>query len=103
QVLTDMWKERKYFDSGDYALSAANRATDNSAIQTGTARPLRKRISHPYDSVLNTSNANNDANKDLLIERNLGPEMTDSPLHWRTNMGDGKPRKWQGTELKHQQ
>lgn len=64
--------------------------TDNGAIQTGTVHPLREGISHPYAPVPNTCNANNDANKDLN-EKKPGPEMTDSPLHQRTNMGDGNP------------
>ncbi|KAB8075232.1 hypothetical protein BDV29DRAFT_155843 [Aspergillus leporis] len=34
-------EKRSYFDSGNFALSAANRATDDSIIQTGTAHPAR--------------------------------------------------------------
>lgn len=71
-----MHKEQKYFDSGDFALSVANQVTDNGAIQTSTAHPLWERISHLYTPVPNTSNANNDANKDLY-EKNSGPEMTE--------------------------
>ena len=94
-----MYKEQKYFDSGDFALSVANQVTDNGAIQTSTAHPLWERISHLYTPVPNTSNANNDANKDLY-EKNSGPEMTDSPLQQRTNIGDGNPgggKEWSET------
>lgn len=65
--------------------------TDNEVIQTGTVHPLRESISHPYAPVPNTSNANNNANRDLHNGRNPSPEMTDSPLHQRTNMGDENP------------
>ncbi|RAQ74960.1 hypothetical protein COH20_012419 [Aspergillus flavus] len=57
--------ERRYFDSGDLALSAADRVTDNGAIQTGAAHPIRESISRPYAPVPNTSNANKDANMEL--------------------------------------
>ncbi|CEN61276.1 hypothetical protein ASPCAL07937 [Aspergillus calidoustus] len=48
--------KRVYFDSGDYALSAAKRETDSGAIHTGTSHPVRGSISHPYAPIPNTSN-----------------------------------------------
>ncbi|XHG05973.1 hypothetical protein AWENTII_009187 [Aspergillus wentii] len=50
-------KERTYFDSGDYALSATDKLTDVGAIHTGAAYPRRESISLPYAAVPNTSNA----------------------------------------------
>lgn len=91
QILINLQKERNYFDSGDFALAAGNRVTDNGAIQTGTAHPLRESISHPYAPVPNTSNVNDNANMDIRNERNRSQEMTDSPLHQRSNMGGGDP------------
>ncbi|KAL4943164.1 hypothetical protein BDV06DRAFT_221503 [Aspergillus oleicola] len=41
-------KQRTYFDSGDFALSAAHKVTDSGAIQTGTEHPVRETIPHPY-------------------------------------------------------
>ncbi|KNG90954.1 hypothetical protein ANOM_000691 [Aspergillus nomiae NRRL 13137] len=74
-------RERKYFDSGDLALSTADRVTDEGAIQTGTAHPIRDSISRPYAPVPNTSNANKDANKGFSGKKPHNPEMIDSPLH----------------------
>ncbi|KAI8986098.1 Endosulfine-domain-containing protein [Trametes punicea] len=42
-VLTKMQKERKYFDSGDYALSKAGKAPQNTV---GTAIPSPENIPH---------------------------------------------------------
>ncbi|KAE8382899.1 hypothetical protein BDV26DRAFT_288198 [Aspergillus bertholletiae] len=63
-------RERKYFDSGDLALSAADRVTDEGAIQTGTAHPMRDSISRPYAPVPNTCNANKDANRGFSGKKN---------------------------------
>jgi hypothetical protein len=47
----DNLKERMYFDSSDFALSAAHpvtdRVTDLGTIQTDGAHPNRNNISHP--------------------------------------------------------
>ncbi|KAB8209327.1 hypothetical protein BDV34DRAFT_188896 [Aspergillus parasiticus] len=74
-------RERRYFDSGDLALSTADRATEEGTIQTGTAHPTRDSISRPYAPVPNTSNANKDANKGFGSKKPQIPEMIDSPLH----------------------
>ncbi|KAE8361563.1 hypothetical protein BDV27DRAFT_132929 [Aspergillus caelatus] len=73
-------KERRYSDSGDLALSAAEKTTDDGPIQTGTAHPIRDSISRPYAPVPNTSNANKDANRDVSGESQV-QEMIDSHLH----------------------
>ncbi|KAH3507373.1 hypothetical protein KXV55_003827 [Aspergillus fumigatus] len=57
-------KHRTYFDSGDYALAAAHKVTDEGDIQTGTAHPLRESIPHPYAPVPSSGNVAGDANKD---------------------------------------
>jgi hypothetical protein len=62
--LAQKTKERTYFDSGDFALSAADRETDNGAIQTGRAHPHRESISHPYASIPASSNVDESANED---------------------------------------
>ncbi|KAF9882928.1 hypothetical protein FE257_004884 [Aspergillus nanangensis] len=54
---------RKYFDSGDFALSAAHRMADNGAIQTGASHPVPGGISHPFSPVPKASNVSNDANE----------------------------------------
>ncbi|KAB8251062.1 hypothetical protein F9C07_1719355 [Aspergillus flavus] len=84
-LLRQQSRERWYFDSGDLALSTADRMTDEGAIQTGTAHPIRDTISRPYAPVPNTSNANKDANKGFSGTKPQIPEMIGSPLHEPTN------------------
>ncbi|KAJ5743451.1 hypothetical protein N7533_010553 [Penicillium manginii] len=72
-------KNRTYFDSGDLALSAAHKVTNEGAIQTGRAHPHRESISHPYSAVPNTSNVDKDANEDLYRNKSLSPERRSPP------------------------
>ncbi|KAE8358564.1 hypothetical protein BDV27DRAFT_137512 [Aspergillus caelatus] len=65
-------KERRYFDSGDLALSAAEKMTDDGPIQTGTAHPIRDSISRLY------------APRDVSGESQV-QEMIDSHLHRQIN------------------
>ncbi|KAL3262699.1 hypothetical protein ABHI18_002512 [Aspergillus niger] len=84
-------KGRKYFDSGDYALSAANKASDDSGlVQSGTAHPLRESISRPHAPVPTISNINKDAYRDLNAQKSPSPEIVESPLHQRTNIESEK-------------
>ncbi|RAH84395.1 P-loop containing nucleoside triphosphate hydrolase protein [Aspergillus japonicus CBS 114.51] len=59
-------RERTYFDSGDLALSEANRVTDEGTLQTGTAHPSRQTISRPHAPVPEGSNVDNRANEEVL-------------------------------------
>lgn len=86
-VLTNNRKERTYFDSGDYALSAADRVTDNGAIQTGKAHPHRDSISHPYAPIPAASNVKKDAIDDAY-RKSTSPE--ESPLH-QAKIEDAEP------------
>ena len=45
-------QERKYFDSGDYALSKAGKASDVGVTQIGSKHPLPENIPHSH---INTS------------------------------------------------
>ncbi|KAJ5167471.1 uncharacterized protein N7482_006252 [Penicillium canariense] len=83
-------KERTYFDSGDFALSAADRVTDNGAIQTGKAHPNRDSVSHPYAPIPAASNVDNDANEDSF-RRSASLER--SPLLQETNIKGEEPTK----------
>ena len=65
KVVTNHSKKRTYFDSGDFALAAADRVTDNGAIQTGSAHPKGDSISHPYAPIPAAGNVDKDANEDL--------------------------------------
>ncbi|KAJ5477752.1 Endosulphine [Penicillium desertorum] len=89
-LLAQKSKERTYFDSGDFALSAAHRETDNGAIQTGRAHPNRKSVSHPYASVPASSNVNENANQNMY-RKSVSPER--SPLLHQTNIKDGPTNK----------
>ncbi|KAJ5612655.1 hypothetical protein N7510_005849 [Penicillium lagena] len=78
-------KERTFFDSGDFALSAADRVTDNGAIHTGKMHPRRDSISHPYAPIPASCNVDKDANEDAN-RKSASPEK--SPLLQRTNTED---------------
>jgi len=84
-LLGEQSKNRTYFDSGDLALSAAHRVTEEGVIQTGNVHPHRESISHPYSAVPDISNADQDANKDLYRRTSLSPEKR-SPLYQDTNI-----------------
>lgn len=89
-MLTNNRKDRTYFDSGDFALSAAHRETDNGAIQTGREHPHRDSISHPYAPIPAASNVDKDANKDPY-RKSPSPEKT--PLLQKTDIEDGPTNK----------
>ncbi|GCB21201.1 mRNA stability protein mug134 [Aspergillus awamori] len=74
-------KKRTYFDSGDYALSAAHRVTDSGDdIKTGTAHPVRESISHPFAPVPSTGNAGNEANNGIFEDKSAITQTPRSPL-----------------------
>ncbi|EXM12255.1 hypothetical protein V3481_017401 [Fusarium oxysporum f. sp. vasinfectum] len=54
---------RKYFDSGDFALSLAHKSSNIGRIGTGSQHPRRERISGPSSPVPNTSNVDESANQ----------------------------------------
>ncbi|KAL4892874.1 hypothetical protein BDV59DRAFT_178873 [Aspergillus ambiguus] len=73
---------RKYFDSGDFAVSTPDRMKDNDAIQTGKSHPLREAVSHPFSRVPFTGNVSADANEAAYMERkHLSSKMVQSGLH----------------------
>ncbi|EWC45832.1 hypothetical protein DRE_04839 [Drechslerella stenobrocha 248] len=49
-ILSNKLKERKYFDSGDYALSKAGKASDVGVTQIGFKHPLPENIPHSHNS-----------------------------------------------------
>lgn len=94
RTLTDHWQERTYFDSGDFALSAADRETDNGAIQTGKAHPHRESISHPYAPTPASSNVDEYANEDI---RRKSASTEESPLLQQADTKD-EPTNMEGQE-----
>ncbi|KAJ5153216.1 uncharacterized protein N7482_009694, partial [Penicillium canariense] len=83
-------KERMYFDSGDFALSAAHRDTDNGTLQTGRAYPYRGSISHPYAPIPATSNVEGETNQEMY-RKSVSSER--SPLLQHSSYEDGDPTK----------
>src|SRR6185437_3316164 len=78
---------RKYFDSGDYALSQAHRASNIGRVRTGREHPLRESISHPSSPVPSGSNI-----KDVSIKQEKTAEgghdaKEANKLHQQTSMG----------------
>lgn len=59
QLITCL-SQRKYFDSGDFALTAAHEASNIGRIQTGTRHPLVESVSHPSAPMPACSNVNDD-------------------------------------------
>ncbi|KAB8231097.1 uncharacterized protein BDW43DRAFT_313422 [Aspergillus alliaceus] len=73
---------RKYFDSGDFAVSAADRMKENSPVQTGKSHPLRETVSHPFSRVPSTGNVSADANEAAHMEKKQSSsKMVQSHLH----------------------
>ncbi|RAO65349.1 uncharacterized protein BHQ10_001361 [Talaromyces amestolkiae] len=61
-LLQNKLKERKYFDSGDYALSKAGKASDVGVTSIGSRHPVPENIPHltaTSPSANNPSNGNN--------------------------------------------
>ncbi len=88
-------KERTYFDSGDFALSAADVVTDNGPIHTGREHPHHESISHPYAPIPAASNVDRDANEDLY-RKSASPEI--NLLLQQTNVNYGEPTKEEGQD-----
>ncbi|KAF2794336.1 Endosulfine-domain-containing protein [Melanomma pulvis-pyrius CBS 109.77] len=59
-LLQNKLKERKYFDSGDYALSKAGKASDIGVTAIGREHPVPEKIPHiaPPASALNHNSQN---------------------------------------------
>lgn len=86
-LLTDL-KERTYFDSGDFALSAGQRAIETGAIDSGCEHPNRDNISHPNAPVPSNSNVDYGANR-TTDRKSISPERK-SLLHYETDTTDSK-------------
>jgi len=85
-ILTKMQKDRKYFDSGDYALSKAGVGPQNAV---GTAIPNPENIphasSHTTHQTLSTSPANSATSpvRESSLSQNemLFPDNREEPFH----------------------
>ncbi|KAF1955209.1 camp-regulated phospho protein family protein Igo1 [Byssothecium circinans] len=81
---------RKYFDSGDYALSQARTASDIGRIRTGTEHPLRESVSHPSSPAPSGSNIKGVSTKpeEAVEDRHESKEA--SNLHQQMSMDKGE-------------
>jgi hypothetical protein len=57
--------ERKYFDSGDFALAQARRGFNIGQVKTGAQHPIREHISHPESPMPGSSNMNKSATQNM--------------------------------------
>lgn len=63
-LLQNKLKERKYFDSGDYALSKAGKASDVGVTQVGREHPNPDKIPHIAPPTPNGQNGQNPMNQE---------------------------------------
>jgi len=64
-------QERKYFDSGDYALSKAGKASDVGVTQIGREHPVPENIPHSSTSPHNQHNGSISASPGTIPGQNL--------------------------------
>ncbi|KAL7273487.1 hypothetical protein RUND412_003662 [Rhizina undulata] len=81
EVLQNKLKERKYFDSGDYALSKAGKASDVGVTNIGSKHPLPENIPHIHSSGGNSVSGMNSGS----------PIKESSMLHAKSPMGSQQP------------
>jgi hypothetical protein len=70
--LTSYLKGRKYFDSGDFALTQAHRSSNMGSVTTGSEHPIRQDISEPSCSVPSSSNLEGNDHQRSSVERKTG-------------------------------
>ncbi|EFQ34393.1 uncharacterized protein GLRG_09537 [Colletotrichum graminicola M1.001] len=75
--------QRKYFDSGDYALQDAHKPSSMGPVQTGAEHPLRKNIPHPSSPVPTSSNIV-DIAADRHRDATKGTDTSGSSMHRST-------------------
>lgn len=86
-------QERFYFDSGDYELSKCGERSRNGQVETGTAHPLRKDISHPSAPAPGESNVESSADQSHQISQTASTVTIESPLVEQMEMNQGDKKK----------
>ncbi|CAG9951095.1 unnamed protein product [Clonostachys rosea f. rosea IK726] len=89
-LLNHQLDERRYFDSGDFALSQALRGSDIGIIKTGTQHPQRESISHPKAPNPSTSNVDESASKGRQDQKNSDEVPNQSHLREMAESENGK-------------
>ena len=85
-----MYQERKYFDSGDYALSKAGKASDVGVTSIGSQHPLPENIPHASSPGVSTgSNGGTNGTNGAVIGGQSGSPVKESSfLHRETSVDD---------------
>lgn len=81
-LLQNKLKERKYFDSGDYALSKAGKASDVGVTQVGREHPNPDKIPHIAPPTQNGQNVQNSNSQ----EKAGSPVKESTFLHRETSL-----------------
>ncbi|RPB13684.1 Endosulfine-domain-containing protein [Morchella conica CCBAS932] len=81
-ILKNKLKERKYFDSGDYALSKAGKASDVGVTNIGSQHPLPENIPHHQITSPGTPTGSGSSSS---------PVKESSLLHAKSPMGSQQP------------
>ena len=94
----DNFKERKYFDSGDYALSKAGKASEGGVTTIGSQHPLPENIPHltsPGPTSSTNGNGNGSGNGVPVPGAQSGSPVKESSfLHRSESVDEGTgPRK----------
>jgi len=85
-LLQNKLKERKYFDSGDYALSKAGKAGDVGVTQVGREHPNPEKIPHiaPPTATGQNGNSNGHGHGHGSVTANGQGEVAGSPVKEHT-------------------
>jgi len=87
-LLQNKLKERKYFDSGDYALSKAGKASDVGVTSIGSQHPLPENIPHLSSPGLPTNSNGLHGNGQQTGTLSRSPVKESSILHRETSVDD---------------
>ncbi|KAL9129308.1 MAG: hypothetical protein Q9175_007329, partial [Cornicularia normoerica] len=91
-LLQNKLKERKYFDSGDYALSKAGKASEGGVTSIGSQHPLPENIPHltsPGPNSGNNGNSNGASNGPIPGASSGSPVKESSFLQRETSVDEG--------------
>lgn len=117
-----MYKERKYFDSGDYALSKAGKASEGGVTTIGSQHPLPENIPHltspgPTSGTNGNGNGNSNGNavpggqsgspvkessflhRSESVDEGAGPKKDIEEAGTNTPAKEGVPVRWQHQQV----
>ncbi|KAI9841703.1 MAG: hypothetical protein M1837_000435 [Sclerophora amabilis] len=95
-LLQNKLKERKYFDSGDYAMSKAGKADDVGVTQIGSQHPLPENIPHLSSPGASNGNGNGNATQGQSQSGPSGSPVKESSFLYRqTSIDDQEDGKKQ--------